>query len=58
MPLKNTKFRIFVDGSYDSEYKIGILYLKKNVNIKSLRVLKQRLNKIKKVKGIINWQVT
>lgn len=36
----------------NSEYKIGILYLKKNVNIKSLRILKQRLNKIKKVKGI------
>lgn len=25
MPLKNTKFRIFVDGSYDSEYKIGTI---------------------------------
>jgi len=36
----------------NGEYKIGILYLKKVVNIKALRILKQRLSKIKKIKGI------
>lgn len=35
----------------DGEYKVGVLYLKKKVNLKSLRILKQRLNKIKKIKS-------
>ena len=40
----------------DGEYKIGILYLKKTVNLKSLRILKQRINKIKKIKSFdINY---
>lgn len=40
----------------NGEYKIGVLYLKKMVNLKSLRILKQRLNKIKKVKSFdINY---
>lgn len=33
------------------EYKIGIMYLKKEVNLKSLRILKQRLFNIKHING-------
>lgn len=42
----------FMNLDKSGEYKMAILYLDDVVDIKALRILKQRLNKLKKVKGI------
>ena len=50
--LKRKDLKIeFTTINSSGEYKIGIMYLKQEVNLKSLRILKQRLFNIKHIDG-------
>ena len=51
--IKRNDFKVeYTNLKSECDYKIGILYLEKNVDKKALRILKQRLKRIKTLKGI------